>query len=180
MPLVRRYTGSPHRWIRHCLTVISATEVGNRSMEKSPEETPSLYDLYGATSLLNLKRSIGEGKIPNAAELAAVLEANSEHPLPAWFIAILIKSLRGELPRRPGRPRESFLSGTRFEIAKREYPRYHAWLQKREGSSGLNGWSAVRGQKWWAGSPHERAARIVTARWLKHMTWRAFLNRVSS
>jgi hypothetical protein len=141
---------------------------------------PSLHDLFGATGLPNLERSIAEGKIPTAAELAAVLEANSKHPLSAWFIAILIKSLRGELPRRRGRPKESFLSETSFQIAKLEYPRYHAWLQKREGSSGLNGWSAVRGQKWWAGSPHERAARIVTAMWLKHMTWRAFLNRVSS
>jgi hypothetical protein len=27
---------------------------------------------------------------------------------------------------------------------------------------------------------HLRAARIVTKRWLKHMSWQAFLNRVSS
>jgi hypothetical protein len=150
-------------------------------MEKSPDvETPSLYDLYGPTSLLNLERSIGEGKIPTAAELAAVLEANSEKPLPPWFIAILVKSLRGELKKRRGRPKESFLSETRFEIAKWKYPRYLSWLQKREGRSGLEGWSAVRGKDWWAGPPHERAARIVTARWLKHMCWRAVLNRISS
>jgi hypothetical protein len=141
---------------------------------------PSLHDLFGATGLPNLERSIAEGKIPTAAELANILDANSERPLPAWFLAILIKSLRGELPRRRGRPSETFLSETRFEIAKWEYPRYKAWLQKRKGSSGLNGWSAVRGHEWWDGAPHERAARIVTARWLKHMTWRAFLNRVSS
>jgi hypothetical protein len=141
---------------------------------------PSLYDLYGPTSLVNLERSIAEGKIPTASELAAILEANSEKPLPPWFIATVVKSLRGELPRRPGRPKASPLSEIRFAIAEARYPLYLAWLQKREGSSGLNGWSAVRGQKWWAGSPHERAARIVTARWLKHMTWRAFLNRVSS
>jgi hypothetical protein len=141
---------------------------------------PSVYDLYGPTSLLSLERSIAEGKIPTAAELAAVLEANSERPLPAWFIAILAKSLRGELRRRRGRPNESFLSKTRFEIAKWNYPRYQAWLQKREASSGLEGWSAVRGKDWWTGPPHERAARIVTARWLKHMSWRAFSNRISS
>jgi hypothetical protein len=149
-------------------------------MEKSPAETPSLYDLYGATSLLNLERSIADGKIPTAPELADLLEANSERPLPAWFIAIVVKSLRGELTRRRGRPKESFLSETRFEIAKWKYPRYHAWLQKREASSGLEGWSAVRGKDWWTGPPYQRAARIVTARWLKHMSWRSFLNRVSS
>jgi len=149
-------------------------------MEKSPAETPSLYDLYGPTSLLNLERSIADGKIPMAAELADILEANSEKPLPPWFIATVVKSLRGELTRPRGRPKDSFSSETRFEIARRKYPRYLAWLQKREASSGLEGWSAVRGQKWWAGPPHERAARIVTARWLKHMSWRSFLNRVSS
>jgi hypothetical protein len=149
-------------------------------MEKPSKETPSLYDLYGATSLLNLERSIAEGKIPTAAELADVLEANSGKPLPAWFIAMLIEGLRGKLNRPRGRPKDSYLSNTRFEIAKWKYPRYHAWLQKRQASSGLKGWSAVRGQKWWAGPPHERAARIVTERWLKQMSWRTFLNKVSS
>ena len=150
-------------------------------MEKSPDvDPPSLYDLYGPTSLLNLQRSITEGKIPTAAELADILEANSEKPLPPWFAAILVKSLRGKLKRRRGRPNESFLSETSFEIAKWKYPLYLAWLQKRERSYGLQGWSAVRGKDWWAGPPHERAARIVTARWLKHMSWRAFLNRPSS
>ena len=149
-------------------------------MEKSPAETPSVYDLYGPTSLHNLERSIAEGKIPTAPELADVLQANSESLLPAWFIAILVRSLRGELKRPRGRPKESFLSETRFEIAKWKYPLYLAWLQKREGSSGLDVWSAVRGKDWWAGPPHERAARIVAKQWLKHMSWRAFLNRISS
>jgi hypothetical protein len=150
-------------------------------MEKSPDvDPPSLYDLYGPTSLLNLERSIADGKNPTAAELAAVLEANSEKRLPPWFIATVVKSLRGELKRKRGRPNASALSEIRFAIAKWKYPLYLAWLQKRERSYGLEGWSAVRGKDWWAGPPHERAARIVTARWLKHMSWRAFLNRPSS
>jgi len=143
-------------------------------------EVPSVYDLYGPTSLLNLERSIAEGKIPTAAELAAILEANSEKPLQAWFIATVVKSLRGELKKRPGRPKASPLSKIRFAIAEARYPLYLAWLQKRQSSSGLDGWSAVRGKDWWAGPPHERAARIVTKPWLKHMSWRAFLNRISS
>jgi hypothetical protein len=149
-------------------------------VEKSPAETPSLYDLYGPTSLLNLERTIAEGKIPTASELAAILEANSEKPLPAWFIATVVKSLRGELKKRSGRPKASPLSEIRFAIAKARYPLYLAWLRKRQSSSGLDGWSAVRGKDWWAGPPHERAARIVTKQWLKHMSWRAFLNRISS
>jgi hypothetical protein len=150
-------------------------------MAKSSDvETPSLYDLYGPTGLLNLERSIGEGKIPTAAELAAVLEANSEKPLPPWFIAVVVKSLRGELKKRPGRPKANSLLEIRFALAKARYPRYLAWLQKRQSSSGLEGWSAVRGKDWWTGPPHERAARIVKQRWLRHMSWKAVLNRISS
>lgn len=146
----------------------------------SMSKPPSLYDLFGPTSLLNLEKSLAEGKIPNAKELAAVLEANSDQPLPPWFVATIVKSLRGELKMRRGRPKTSALSEIRFAIAKWKYRRYHAWLQKREASSGLEGWSATRGKDWWTGPPHERAARIVTARWLVHMNWRTFLNRVSS
>ena len=152
-----------------------------RQMDTSPmSERPNLYDLYGPTSLLNLERSIAEGKIPTAAQLADVLEANSDQQLPPWFVSTIVKSLRGELRRRPGRPKNSWLSEIRFAIAEAKYPLYLAWLQKRERSSGLKGWSAVRGKDWWAGSPHERAARIATARWLQHVHWRTFLNRVSS
>ena len=141
---------------------------------------PSLYDLYGATSLLNLERSIAEGKTPTRPEIAAILEANSDGPLPPWFVEIVTKSLRGKLKKRAGRPKESWLSEVRFAIARLEYQRYLAWLQKRQLSSGLVGWQGVRGKDWWTGPPHERAARIVTAQWLKHMSWRTFLNRISS
>src|SRR5258705_2206389 len=140
----------------------------------------SVYDLYSPTSLLNLKRSIAEGKTPTAEELADILEANSERPLPPWFVATVVKSLRGELKKWPGRPKGNSLLEIRFALAKARYPRYLAWLQKRQSSSGLEGWSAVRGKDWWIGPPHERAARIVTQKWLRHMTWRAFLNRISN
>jgi hypothetical protein len=141
---------------------------------------PSVYDLYGPTSLLNLERSIAEGRVPTGTELADIFEANAERPLPLWFVATVAKSLRGELKKKPGRPKESMLSEIRFAIAKAKYPLYLAWLRKRQRSSGLEGWSAVRGKDWWAGPPHERAARIVTAQWLKQMSWKAFLNRISS
>jgi hypothetical protein len=100
---------------------------------------PNIYDLYGPTGLLNLERSIANGKIPTAAELADVLEANSEAPLPPWFTEIVVKSLRGELKRRPGRPKGNSLLEIRFALAKARYPLYLAWLQKRERSSGLQG-----------------------------------------
>ena len=142
---------------------------------------PDLYELYGSTSFLNLERSIAAGKIPAAEELAAVLAANSEGQLPAWFIELIVKSLRGELKKKRGRPTDdSPLSVIRFQLARAKYHQYLAWLQKRQRSVGLKGWAVVRDQKWWTGPPHERAARMATARWLRHVDWKAFLNRVSS
>jgi hypothetical protein len=73
-------------------------------------KVPSLYDLYGPTSLVNLERSIADGKIPTGPEIAAILEANSDDPPPPWVIAIVVKSLRGELKKRAGRPKQSSLS----------------------------------------------------------------------
>jgi hypothetical protein len=141
----------------------------------------NLFDLFDATSLLNLERRIAEDKIPTADELAAALEANAAEPLPAWFLGLVVKSLRGELKKKRGRPKdESPLSVIRFQLAKAKYDQYLAWLRKRERSVGLIGWTAVRNQSWWAGPPHERAARLVTSRWLRHLDWRSFLNRVSS
>jgi hypothetical protein len=142
---------------------------------------PSLFDLFDAASLLNLERRLAEGKIPTAEELAAVLEANSGEALPAWFSALVVKSLRSELKKKRGRPaKDDALSSIRFQLAMAKYHHYLTWLQKRERSVGLKGWTAVRDQSWWTGSPHERAARLVTSRWLRHMDWRSFLNRVSS
>jgi hypothetical protein len=141
----------------------------------------NLYDLYGPTSLISLERRIAEGKIPTADELAAVLEVNSAEPLPAWFSALVVASLRGELKKKRGRPpNDDALSDIRFQLARGKYPRYLAWLQKRDRSVGLKGWPALRGQHWWKGPPHERAARMATARWLRHVDWKTFLNRVSS
>jgi hypothetical protein len=144
-------------------------------------EPPTVYELFGSTTLLNLERSIKAGVVPTAEELAAVLEANSDKPLPPWFTALLARSLRGGLHQRKGRPKDdSLVAVARFAIARAAYPRYLTWLQKRKRTSGLVGWTVIREQHWWTGPPHERAARIVTARWLKHMSWRAFLTEKSS
>jgi hypothetical protein len=142
---------------------------------------PNLFDLFDATSLLNLERRLAEGKIPTAEELAAVLEANSAGSLPAWFSALVVKSLRGELKKKRGRPKDANpLSSIYFQLAMAKYHQYLPRLQKRERSVGLDGWPALRGKPWWAGPPHQRAARMATARWLPHIDWRSFLNRVSS
>jgi len=92
---------------------------------------PSLFDLFDATSLLNLERRLAEGKTPTAEELAAVLEANSAEPLPAWFSALVVKSLRGELKKKRGRPKdENPLSSIYFQFAMAKYHQYLPRLQK--------------------------------------------------
>ena len=81
-----------------------------------------------------------------------MLEANSAEPLPAWFSALVVKSLRGELKKKRGRPKdENPLSSIRFQLAMAKYHQYLTWLQKRDRSVGLDGWPAVRGKPWWDG-----------------------------
>ena len=134
---------------------------------------PNLFDLFDATSLLNLERRIAEGKIPTAEELAAVLEANSAEPLPAWFSALVVKSLRGELKKKRGRPKdESRLSSIRFQIAMAKYHQYLTWLQKRERSVGLEGWTAVRGKPWWAGHAPRTCGPNSHCALAPHIDWR--------
>jgi hypothetical protein len=143
-------------------------------------EPANLFDLFGPTSLQHWERLVGDGEVPSKLELADILEANSDKQLPAWFVEIVAKSLRGTLKKRPGRPKQSTLSQIRFEVAKYKYHRVLSWLQKRERSCGSKGLSILRGKVCWSGPPHERAAKMVTAKWLTHMDWRSFLNRVSS
>ena len=143
-------------------------------------ENPSIFDLFCDTSLTRWERLIGEGELPSKEQLADILEANASKPLPAWLIELAAKGLRGELKGRGGRPKQDALSEIRFSVAASQYSRVHRWVQKRQQTIGLDGWSILRGKDWWQGPPHERAARIVTARWLRRISWRTFLNRLSS
>jgi hypothetical protein len=143
-------------------------------------ENPSLYDLFDANSLIRWKRLVSEGKLPTSEELAEIIEANASEPLPPWFIELVAKDLRGKLKRRGGRPKQHPLLQMRFAVVQAEFSRLLRWLRKRERTMGLGGWSILQQNDWWQGPPHERAARMVTARWSRHMSWRSFLNRVSS
>jgi len=143
-------------------------------------DNPSIFDLFCDTSLTRWERLICEGELPSKEQLAGILEANTDKPLPAWLIELAVKGLRGELKGRAGRPKQSVLSEIRFSLAASKYLRILRRLQKREQTCGLDGWSILREKDWWQGPPHERAARIVTARWLRHISWRTFLNRLSS
>ena len=140
----------------------------------------NLFELFGPTSLKRWERLIAEGEVPSKQQLADILEANTGEPLPAWLVVVVAKALRGELKQRAGRPSQHALSRIRFSLAANQYSRVLRWLQKREQTCGLDGWSIVRRQDWWQGPPHERAARIATARWLPHISWKTFHNKLSS
>ena len=77
-----------------------------------------------------MERSIAKGKTPTGRGDRRVLEANSDGPLPPWFVEIVVKSLRGEIKKRAGRPKESWLSEIRFEIAKWKYPSLSGMVAK--------------------------------------------------
>jgi hypothetical protein len=143
-------------------------------------DQPTLFDLFEEQSLHNCQRMLGNGDIPTARQLADVLEANAEKPLPAWFIAVLVKSLRGELKRKAGRRKEPTNSLYRFAAAEYEYRSLLNWLTNPTKSLDLEGWSIPPGFDRSSGPPHELAARTVIERRRLHMSWRSFLNRVSS
>jgi hypothetical protein len=142
-------------------------------------DQPTLYDLFDTSSLQNCQRLLQNGEVPTANQLADILEANATNP-PLWFINLIANSLRGELKRKLGRRRESFLSQCQFAAATHEYQTWLGWLTRREKTLGLKGWSILQGKDWWCGPPHERAAKIAIQRWRLHMSWKSFLNKISS
>ena len=142
-------------------------------------EKPTLYDLFGP-SLKRWERLVSEGELPTKEQLAEIVEANASEPLPNWLIELVAKALRGELKQRAGRRKLHAVSEMSFRVAEFKYFRLLRLLKHRERTFGLDGRPLLQGHDWWQGPPHERAARMVTARWLKHMNWRSFLNKVSS
>jgi hypothetical protein len=158
----------------------SASKPNTRNPSPKENQVEGIFDLFGKTSFRYWEREISKGRFPTSPELADLLEANSDEVIPTWLNLIIVQGLRGQLKGRTGRPPATALQNIILQVAIAQYPRYLAWLTKREKRLGLAGWSLIRKRDWWVGPPHERAARMVTARWLRHMDWRSFLNRVSS
>ena len=141
------------------------------------KQTVSIYDHFDTKSFRFWERAIARGRFPTSPELADLLEANSGDAIPSWLTPILILGLRSRLKHSGGRPPATMLQSTHLQLAIAMYPRYLAWLKAREKRWGLTGWPLIRESEWWVGPPHERAAKMLTARWLPHMDWRSFLNR---
>jgi hypothetical protein len=158
----------------------SASKPNSRSPSPKENQVEGIFDLFDKTSFVYWERETSQGHLPTPAELTELLEANSDEIIPTWLNPIIVQGLQGKLKQRAGRPPTAALQNMLLQVAIAQYPRYLAWLTKREKRSSLTGWSLIRKSAWWVGPPHERAARMVTARWLRHMDWRSFLNRVSS
>ncbi|MDR6306637.1 hypothetical protein GGQ85_004371 [Nitrobacter vulgaris] len=159
----------------------SISRVNASHPETSGEkQTDSIYDHFDTKSFRFWERAIARGRFPTSPELADLLEANSGDAIPSWLTPILILGLRSRLKQSGGRPPATVLQSMHLQLAVAMYPRYLSWLKAREKRWGLTGWPLIRESEWWVGPPHERAAKMLTARWLPHMDWRSFLNRVHS
>ena len=110
-----------------------------------------------------------------------MLLAHPDQVLPEWILDVVLLGIEGKLKATRGR-RSSKPSVNAFKwvLAKAKYEKTLRWLQRREKSLGLEGWSLLRGKDWWDGPPHQRAARIVISQLKLRIDWRAFHNRISS
>jgi hypothetical protein len=140
---------------------------------------PTLYDLFDETRLQYWERLAKGGIHPNRKQLATLIEANMAEPLPSWLNPLILKGLRGELKGKPGRPKKGLLDQCRLELAAAEYKRL---LRERTGPKRINAKRpSKRSAKGRALEPqHERAAKIAMKTWGLRMSWRSFLNEITS
>lgn len=138
---------------------------------------PTLYDLFDDTSFEFWRRQVQAGVLPTPEQLARLLEANPDQPLPPWLGPILSKASRGELKAKRGRPpRESSLQ-TRRWLARADY----VWrlAEAREaGRAEAENRPISKGRLHRAA--HERIAAEVVTRWKLPIHWRSFLNELHS
>lgn len=142
-------------------------------------QEPTLYDLFDETSFEFWRRQVQAGVLPTAEQLARLLEANPDQPLPPWLGPILSKALRGELKAKRGRPpRESSLQ-TRLWLARADYiwrldeARDAARADRRAENRPIPKGRLHR-------PAHERIAAEVVTRWKLPIHWRSFLNQLHS
>jgi hypothetical protein len=117
------------------------------------------------TSLAFVHWRVEQGDIPSRRELGGILEANIDEKLPRWFLELVSAELQGKLKRKRGRRPQSEWREELVGWAKSDYWKLHWWLQRRQRSQGLRGWSRIRKAPWWQGPPGERAARMVQTRY---------------
>jgi hypothetical protein len=143
--------------------------------------SPDLFETFGSdTEFSAWEARINKGEFPTRDQLKVMLLAQPDQVLPEWILKAVILGIEGKLKATRGRRKPNLLPVIKWAFLKTEYEGTLRWLQRREKSIGLQGWSLLQGQHWWVGPPHERAARIVIARLKLRLDWPAFLNGISS
>ena len=139
-------------------------------------KTKSSFDhLFGETSLFVWEQKLDRGVVPSLAQIADIIEANSDEVLPVWFIEHLCKRLRNPDKPKRGRP-PSTKPYTTHIFAAYLYQMLLAEFQKERRSAS----PADRNRAKREPSPSERAARIVQGNFYREMDWKAVLNLISS
>ena len=134
----------------------------------------SLDDLFGETSLVAWKRRLDGGEAPSLAQIADIMEANKDEPLPDWFFEHLCKRLRNPDKSKRGRPpiKESY----KDVLARCLYQVELAKFQAERKSALASGQKRAKTDP----PPNELAARYIQKTFYRYMTWRAVLNMISS
>jgi len=131
-------------------------------------------------------------------EIAYALRNRESDALPREVIDYIAATLAGEIQTPRGRKPLSYLQLLiREQVIPVYYQqclafvqrRYARWTKAKKEKTTHHvtekdldyGWSALRGQPYWEGEPHERAARITAQRWLgDHEKYKTVLNLSSS
>jgi hypothetical protein len=157
------------------------TSKSRKSAPQSPGIGPierkartTLDDLFGETNLVAWRRRLDEGKVPSLAQIADIVEANKNEPLPDWFAEHLCHRLR--FPDKPKRGRPSSKETYKDYFAYCSYVVELAKFQEERKSDLAAGKNRAKSDP----PPNELAARYIQKTFYKHMKWRGVLNMMSS
>ena len=153
-----------------------STSTGRIVMTKS-----GMYRQFGPDTFANLQRKIAAKQYVGPDELARVLRANAEAPIPPEIHDYLCDFLEDKVRAPAGRPAdiEKPLLLIQKHLIPPTYARYLAWLKRRKRSMGIEGWKTIREADWWEGPLNERAARMTCRRLGLTIDWRSVQNIVS-
>lgn len=171
-------TGS--RWRRRLMT--RSPKKTAKAETKAKGGAGSIYDAYDKLQYASLERKLAADQKAwlHTEDLITALVANSKVPIPESVVEHLRRRLDGTAKKPRGRKKATDnTSILRNHLVPIYYERYLAWLQKRDRTQGLVGWSCIMSAPWWQGTPNERAARMVQAALKRHVDWRHVLNMVS-
>ena len=131
-------------------------------------------------SFNSLLHKLDRSKFVSGPDVASILRKHPGEALPPEFLEYVCLHLEGKVHKPPGRKRIGSDRKLLNISACLDYERYLEWFRKRHNSVGLAGWKPIRDAEWWQGPPHERAARMVTRKWYRHLNWRSVRNLISS